>query len=116
MQKVYSLIMGQFRKGFQSKVEGIPDQPTIANNGEPILLLGKIKTLMFNFQSTKYPPCATQNYKMFLYTYRQDRYTSVHDYNKSFKNNIDVIKHNRGTLGINRGVVALELTRQYPHI
>ena len=56
MQKAYYLIMGQRSKVFTVKVGGMHNHFSMNDNGDPILLLGDINTLMFNFQSTKYPP------------------------------------------------------------
>ena len=53
MHKSYSIIMGQCRKLVQSKVKGMPDYPVISEIGETIILLGGIKTIMFNSQSEK---------------------------------------------------------------
>ena len=54
MQKPYSLIMGKCREGVQSKFKGMPDHSVIADNRNPVLLLGNINTMLFNFQLNKY--------------------------------------------------------------
>ena len=56
MQKSHSLIMVKCRKIVYAKIKVIPDHPSIANSGNPILLLGDINTVMFNLQSAKCPP------------------------------------------------------------
>ena len=71
---------------------------------------------MFSFQSSKYPPHDIHDYKRHLYTYRQDRKTWIPDYNKSFRNKIEIVEHNGGTFGIEKGVVTLALDGLNPPI
>ena len=54
MYKTYSLIFGQCIKGYRAKVEVILNHLTSAAEGNPILLLENIKTVMLNFMSSKY--------------------------------------------------------------
>ena len=64
--------------------------------GNSILLLENIKTVMFNFQSYRYPHHVIHYCKRCLYKYRQDMDTLVPDYYKSFHKNLDVVENNGG--------------------
>ena len=71
---------------------------------------------MLNFNSSKYPPHAIHNCNRKLYGYRQDRDTSVPDYNNFFCNNIDVVEKNCGDFVIVNDVMAQDMTRCTPPI
>ena len=111
MQKLYFLIFGGFIKGVRTKVKGIPSHIIISTYVNPILVLVNINTFMFSFQYSKCLPHVIRNFKKCIYTYIQDRYTSVLDYHKSFCNNIDVVEKIVGIFLIYRLVVALSLSR-----
>lgn len=109
MQNAYSLIYGQCSEGIQAKIESTPGQATVADKGDPIGLLKNIKTVMFQFQTTKYMPHAILDCKRRLYTMRQGKDMSVPDYFKVFKNNVDVVEHNGGSFGFEIGLINLIL-------
>ena len=92
----------------------MPDHLIKSEGRNLILILGNIKTIMFKFQSTKYPPHLIQEWKRRLYMYSQDRYKSVPDYHKSLCNNIDRVEHNMGAFRIERVVVSLALSGRTP--
>ena len=109
LQNAYSLIWGQCSEGIRAKLQGMPTHSAISQSGNPVDLLANIKTVMFQFQTTKYTPHAIYDCKRRLYIQRQDKEMTVPDYYKMFKNNVDVVEHNGGTLGIEEGVVKMVL-------
>ena len=69
MQKAYSIIFGQCSNRVCTKFNGMANHLMISENGNPILILENIKTITFNFQSTKYLPNSIHRCKRRLYTY-----------------------------------------------
>jgi hypothetical protein len=109
MQKAYSIIYGQCSDGVRAKIEAMGNHIALSDAGDPIGLLKNIKTVMTNFQTTKYMPHAIYDCKRSLFLYRQDRDTSVPEYHKQFKSLVDVIEYNGGSLGADHGLIASKL-------
>ena len=65
-------------------------------------------------QSTKYPPNAIRYFKRHIYAYSKEKDTTVLNYHKVFRNNIDVMYHNGGTYVVEKLVVELALASQHP--
>ena len=61
------------------------DYGDISPNKDPIGILTNIKTIMFQFQTSKYMPHAIHDCKRRLYLIRQDRDKTVPDYYKTIK-------------------------------
>ena len=61
MHKAYSLIFVQCIKGVSDKVEVMTNKITAEAGESFIILLENTKTVMFNFQSYKYPTYAICN-------------------------------------------------------
>ena len=61
------------------------DHEEISSDRDPIGLLTNIKTIMFQFQTTKYMTYAIHDFKRRLYLIRQDRDTMVPYYYKNLK-------------------------------
>jgi hypothetical protein len=109
MQKAYPIIYGQCSDGIRAKIEAMSNHTALSDAGDPIGLLKNIKTVMTNFQTTKYMPHAVYDCKRSLFLYRQDRDVSVAEYHKHFKSLVDVIEYNGGSLGADRGLVISKL-------
>jgi hypothetical protein len=109
MQKIYSVIYGQCSDGVRAKIEAMDNHTALSDAGDPIGLLKNIKTVMTNFQTTKYMPHAVYDCKRSLFLYRQDRETTVPEYHKQFKSLVDVIEYNGGSLGADRGLIVSKL-------
>jgi hypothetical protein len=109
MQKTYSIIYGQCSDGVRAKMEGMDNHISLSNAGDPIGLLRNVKTVMSNFQTTKYMPHAIYDCKRSLFLCRQDRDTTVPQYYKEFKSIVDVIEYNGGSLGADEGLVRAKL-------
>ena len=108
-QNAYSLIFGQCSEEIRAVLLEMDDHDQIATSGDPIGLLKNIRTIMFQFKTTKYMPQAIYECKRRVYTNRQDKEMSVPDYFRTFKNNIEVVQHNGGSFGIEEGLVAEQL-------
>ena len=78
MMKEYSLIYGQCSDEIQAKVESMPNHENISNVGYPIALLNNIKTVVFQFQTTKQMALSIHECKRRFYNCQQDR--SRHDH------------------------------------
>jgi hypothetical protein len=109
MQKAYSIIYGQCSDGVRAKIETMTNHAALSNAGDPIGLLKNIKTVMTNFQTTKYMPHAIYDCKMPLFMCRQSRGTSVPEYHKQFKSLVDVIEYNGGSIGHDHGLIKAKL-------
>lgn len=68
MHNAYSLIYGQASEGIRAKIEGMQNHQAISEAGDPIDLLKEIRSVMFQFQTTKCSPHAIHDCKQRLYT------------------------------------------------
>jgi hypothetical protein len=110
MQKAFSLIYGQCSPGIKAKIESMPNHEQITNDGDPIGLLKNLKSVMYNFQSSKNTAQAVYEAKRRLYMHRQAD-SEVADYYKTFRNIIEVIEHNGGSFGIEPALTVTGLTK-----
>jgi hypothetical protein len=72
----------------------------IATNLDALELLKSIKNIVFNFQSQKYKPQALHEAKRRFYVLSQDRNMTVQVFLERYQNNIDVIEHCGGSIGV----------------
>ena len=84
MRSVYSLIYGQCSDGVRAKIESCVDHVVVTENSDPVGLLKNIKSVMFQFQATKYETLSIIECKKRLYYCRQDRDATVQEYHKVF--------------------------------
>lgn len=109
MKTAYSIIYGQCSDGIRAKLQALPNHEELMKKGDPIGLLKNIKSIMTDFQASKYPPLAIFEAKRRLYRYVQAQDQTVPDYYKKFKSLVEVIEYNGGTLadiGIVKEVLA----------
>ena len=99
MMRIYSVIYGQCSDGIRAKIETMSNHETIANVGDTIGLLKNINSVMDNFQTYRKPVQSIMNCKKMLLAYRQGRDKTIPDYHKQFKELIDVIEYNGGSVG-----------------
>ena len=71
MQSAYSLIFGQCSESVRAKITAIPNHADIVLTGDPIRLLQNIKTVMFNFQTTRYLAHSIHEHKDKYYRFKQ---------------------------------------------
>jgi hypothetical protein len=113
MQKAFSLIYGQCSPGIRAKIESMPNHAQITIDGDPIELLKNLKSVMYNFQSTKYTAQAIYEAKRRFYMHRQAD-AEVPDYYKTFRNNLEVIEHNGGSFGMEPSLTTMGLAKIDP--
>ena len=69
----------------------MPNHIRISEYGNIIIILVNIKTAMFSFQSTNYPPLVIHDSNRLMYLYMQDNYMMVLYYHKPFQNSRDIM-------------------------
>jgi hypothetical protein len=72
---------------------------------DALTLLKAIKSIAFNFQSTKYKPDALNDSKRRLYMLVQDKFATCQVYLYRFQNCVDVIEHCGGSIGNEPAIV-----------
>ena len=104
IKKAYALVYGQCTEAMRARVESAPGYVTFSPISDVIALLKAIKQIMFQYQEEKYPYHALFEAKRRFYTFAQDRSMSCAQYLETFRNNVEVIEHAGGEIGMDRAV------------
>jgi hypothetical protein len=109
LKTLYSLIWGQCTNVMRARVEALDNYEVMSSEGDSILLLKAIKSLVYNFQSQKYHPLAIYDGMRRFYMIYQEKHTSCQVYLEKFQNCVDVLEHCGGSVGHVAGLVNLTL-------
>ena len=74
----------------------------------------EIQTIVYNFDNQKYKPLALVEAYKRSYNKFQPKNQSLDDYQKMFKNTMDVISYCGGTFGEQPGIVQFCFMEEYP--
>jgi hypothetical protein len=100
LRSAYSLIWGQCTEALRSKLRAKTEFETIAQHFDCVELLKLIKDTVFKFSSQKYKPHALHEAIRRFYTLIQDKNSSCEDHVRKFKNQVEVVEHCGGDIGM----------------
>jgi hypothetical protein len=89
----------------QQKLEAYPGCSNIAKKGDALALLQTIKNICYQFQVQKHLPQALHEAKRRFYNYHQLQNQSVQAYFEYFQNQVDVVTHIGGVLGLDPALI-----------
>ncbi len=112
IKTLYSLVWGQCSDIIRTKLESLDTFTGISDRLDSIMLIKEIKGIVFNFQSQKYKPQALQEAVRRFYSLQQGRDMSTQSFLDRFQNNMDVIEHGGGTVGMYPGLQEAVLKEQ----
>jgi hypothetical protein len=105
LRTLYTLIWGQCTEIERARLEAFDGYERMSEDYDTLTLLKAIKSIAFNFQSTKYKPDALNDSKRRLYMLIQDKLMTCHIYLDRFQSCIDVIEHCGGSIGNEPAIV-----------
>ncbi len=111
VRKAYSLIYGQCTEALRAKLEAHPDFKAASTAYNALDLLGAIKASMFSFQAQKNPSHGLHEAKQRFYSLYQSKKMTCQQYLEIFKNAVDVIEHNGGSVGNEEGLIRNEIKK-----
>jgi len=115
VKKTYSLIWGQCSDVMRQKAEAHPGFNDVARSGDALGLLQILKNICYHYQVQKHIPHALHEAKRRFYNCHQLRNQSLQAYFEYFQNQVDVIIHIGGEIGLDPAMIkkwAEELNKQ----
>ena len=103
--KLFECIMGQCEEQLKAKLKGLVDFEQKDMAKDCAWLLKEIKKLHFKFEEKKDPFMNLVNAKHQLMTHYQGRNEELSDFYTKFKNRVEVIEHQGGSIGMDMGIV-----------
>ena len=104
IKTLYSLVWGQCTNALRARIEARDDYDQMCRDARGLDLLAVIKAVVYNFQDQRYLPHLIHEAKRRVYGLIQRKHVSTQAYYESFQNNLDVIEHCGGSLGIDPGI------------
>ena len=112
LRSLYSVIWEQMSRPLQEKVESQSTfETSVEEPQDSIMLLRMIKTLAYKFEESKKDYTALVEALRTFYSFRQGAEMSNSAFYERFKNNVEVIEHIGGSIGIFPSLVAVEGAR-----
>ena len=96
LQATYAVIWGQCSEAMKAKLQGLEKYETARNECDCAWLLTQIKAIRHKFASLN------DAYTNF-YLHRQQAEESLADYLHQFRENVDVLEHYGGSIGVDKG-------------
>ena len=111
LQAAYAVIWGQCSEAMKAKLQGLEKYNTARDTCDCGWLLTQIKAIRHKFEEKRYGYSSLNDAYTNFYMHRQQAEESLADYLHQFKENIDVLEHYGGSVGIDKG--SQELVEKY---
>ena len=111
LQKTYGLVIGQCTQNLKANLESIDDYADIGAEADVLRLLAAIKSLVFNFESTKCLADALVGSLRAFYRFTQPKTMSDEEFLKKYKSMYEVIVQSGGRIGYHPAMILKQLTK-----
>lgn len=113
LQQLYSLAWGQCSEAVQAKLEGLPAYEDMCTAADGLSLMQAIKTISYNFETTKYQAHALYEASRQYFLFYQDADMTDQKFLEKFQSLTEVIEHCGGSIGEEPGMIDAVSKREY---
>lgn len=104
MSKLFNLIKGQCTEAMTASMEAHAEYEKAHEDNDGLKLLTIVKAIAFNFQHKKLPSLSIHQAKKRFFTLFQNKEATVAQYYDTFKNTLDVLEAQGGSIGDDDGI------------
>ena len=111
LQATYAVIWGQCSEAMRAKLQGLEKYNDARDKCDCAWLLTQIKAIRHKFEEKRYGYASLNDAYNNFYSHRQQNEEALADYLHQFKENVDVLEHYGGAVGVDKG--SQELIEKY---
>ena len=111
LQATYAVIWGQCSEAMRAKLQGLEKYNDARDKCDCAWLLTQIKAIRHKFEEKRYGYASLNDAYNNFYSLRQQNEEALADYLHQFKENVDVLEHYGGAVGVDKG--SQELIEKY---